>query len=163
LEDLMLHDHLTGLFNSFYLKEFFKQEQEAGKQYSLLYVDLDRFKEVNDDYGHDIGDELLKKVASLFKKTAPNDSVVARIGGDEFVFLIPVSSVEMIEAKKVTADLFELLTTQTIEIEGKQLSISASIGMTYAYPGKQLKEIMKEADMAMYVAKGNGRSQLQVH
>ncbi len=163
LEDLMLHDHLTGLFNSFYLKEFFKQEKEAGKQYSLLYVDLDRFKEVNDEYGHDVGDELLKKIASLFKKTAPNDSVVARIGGDEFVFLIPVSSVEMIEAKKVTADLFELLKTQTIEIEGKQLSISASIGMTYAHPDKQLKEIMKEADTAMYVAKGNGRSQLQVH
>lgn len=163
LEDLMLHDHLTGLFNSFYLKEFFKQEKEAGKQYSLLYVDLDRFKEVNDEYGHDVGDELLKKIASLFKKTAPNDSVVARIGGDEFVFLIPVSSEEMIEAKKVTADLFELLKTQTIEIEGKQLSISASIGMTYAHPDKQLKEIMKEADTAMYVAKGNGRSQLQVH
>ena len=69
----------------------------------------------------------------------------------------------MIEAKNVAADLFDLLTTQTIEIEGNHLSISASIGMTYAYPGKQLKEIMKEADMAMYAAKGNGRSQLQVH
>lgn len=163
LEDLMLHDHLTGLYNSFYLKEFFKQDKEAGKQYSLLYVDLDRFKEVNDEYGHDIGDELLKKVASLFKKTAPKDSVVARIGGDEFVFLIPVSSIEMSEAKKVASELFELMTTQTIEVEGNHLSISASIGMTYALPGKQLKELMKEADMAMYAAKENGRSQLQVH
>jgi diguanylate cyclase (GGDEF)-like protein len=161
LENLMLHDHLTGLNNGFYLTEFFNQTSKAEQQYSLLYVDLDRFKEVNDMYGHDIGDELLKKVASLFKNNVPEDSVVVRIGGDEFVFLIPVSTIEMIEAREFSEYLYNLLTTKAIEVEGYQLFISASIGMTFVDPNKTLKEIMKEADIAMYTAKRNSRTELQ--
>lgn len=163
LEDLTLHDHLTGLHNSRYLKTFFEQKRESDKEYSLLYVDLDHFKHVNDNFGHDVGDELLKKIASLFKKIIPTNSVVTRIGGDEFVFLIPVTSKEMIESREVALQIIDALTTHPIEVEGQGLTISASVGMTYIEPGKSLKMLMKEADNAMYQAKRSGRNNLSVH
>lgn len=163
LEDQLLHDHLTGLSNSQYLKVFFEQIKEENLQYSLLYVDLDHFKYVNDEYGHDIGDKLLKKIASLFLKIVPKDSVVARIGGDEFIFLIPVSSNEMLESSETAFRINGALSTNPIEVDGHKLAISASVGMTYAASGKSLRVLMKEADTAMYKAKRNGRSHLIVH
>jgi len=163
LEDQLLHDHLTGLSNSQYLKVFFEQIKEENLQYSLLYVDLDHFKYVNDEFGHDIGDKLLKKIASLFTKIVPEDSVVARIGGDEFIFLIPVSSNEMLESSETAFRINGALSTNPIEVDGHKLTISASVGMTYAASGKSLRVLMKEADTAMYKAKRNGRSHLIVH
>ncbi|MFX3674754.1 MAG: diguanylate cyclase domain-containing protein [Paenisporosarcina sp.] len=163
LEDQLHHDHLTGLYNSQYLKAFFERMKEESLQYSLLYVDLDRFKDVNDHYGHDMGDELLKKIASLFTKLVTKDSVVARIGGDEFVFLIPVSSKEMKESSETAFRIICALTTNPIEVEGQELTISASIGMTYVEPGKPLKVLLKEADSVMYEAKRNGRNNINVH
>ncbi len=163
LENLMLHDHLTGLYNSRYLKTFFELNKEIGLQYSLLYVDLDHFKDVNDNFGHDMGDELLKKIASLFKGIVPNDSVVTRVGGDEFVLLIPVSSNEMVESRKSACQIIDVLTSNSIEVDGQEIPISASVGITYVESGKSLKVLMKEADNAMYQAKRNGRNNLIVH
>lgn len=163
LEDLMVHDHLTGLYNSQYLAGFFEQNKENEQQYGLLYVDLDHFKEVNDEFGHDMGDELLKNIANLFKKLTPPNSVVARIGGDEFVILIPVSSREMIESHKTSLSIINELKLNPVVVNGSQLFISASVGMTYAESGKDLKVLLNEADMAMYEAKRNGRSKLSVH
>lgn len=163
LEDLTLHDHLTGLPNGRYLKSFYEQNKDNDIEYSLLYVDLDHFKHVNDNFGHDMGDELLKRIASLFKKIIPVNSVVTRIGGDEFVFLIPVSSKEMVESKEIALQILDALTKQPIEVEGQGLTISASVGMTYIESGKSLKTLMKEADNAMYEAKRAGRNNLSVH
>ena len=163
LEDLMVHDHLTGLYNNFYLREFFQQEMNEGKAYNLLYIDLDNFKEVNDQYGHHIGDELLKKVAALFKKLVPNNSVSVRIGGDEFVILIPVVSNEMNEPLETANHILKALTDDKIEVNELILHITASIGMTFAEPGKELEILLKEADSAMYQAKSNGRNKLKIH
>lgn len=163
LEDLMVHDYLTGLYNSLYLKGFFEQYREDGQAYSLLYVDLDHFKEVNDEFGHDMGDELLRNVSLLFKNVVPPSSVVARIGGDEFVLLIPVSSSEMLESKKTVSHLMSALLSNPMKIQGRELSVSASIGMTFVEPGKSLQVLIKEADTAMYEAKHNGRSRLKVY
>lgn len=163
LEDLTLHDHLTGLYNGRYLKSFYEQNKDNNMEYSLLYVDLDHFKHVNDNFGHDMGDELLKRIASLFRKIIPANSVVTRIGGDEFVFLIPVSSKEMVESREIALQIINALTKQPIEVEGQDLTISASVGMTYIERGKSLKTVMKEADNAMYKAKRDGRNNLSVH
>jgi diguanylate cyclase (GGDEF)-like protein len=163
LEDLMVHDYLTGLYNSQYLNGFFDQNKEDGQQYSLLYVDLDHFKEVNDEFGHDMGDELLKTIASLFKKLSPPNSVVSRIGGDEFALLIPVSSRDMNESNEIALYIISELNSKPLNVNGHDFLISASVGMTYAEPGKDLKVLLNEADMAMYEAKRNGRSTLRVH
>lgn len=163
LEDIMVHDYLTGLYNTQYLAGFFEQNQEDEQQFGLLYVDLDHFKEVNDEYGHDMGDELLKNIANVFKKLTPPNSVVARIGGDEFVILIPVSSKEMIESYNTSLAIINELKLNPIEVNGNSLHITASVGMTYAEPGKDLKILLNEADMAMYEAKRNGRSKMSVH
>ena len=150
LEDLMVHDYLTGLHNSLYLKGFFEQSRDDGQAYSLLYVDLDHFKEVNDEFGHDMGDELLRNVSRLFKNLVPPSSVVARIGGDEFVLLIPVSSSEMVESKKTVSLIMSALLSNPMKVPGRELTVSASIGMTFVEPGKSLQVLIKEADMAMY-------------
>jgi diguanylate cyclase (GGDEF)-like protein len=163
LEDLMVHDYLTGLYNAQYLAGFFEQNKEVEQQYGLLYVDLDHFKEVNDEYGHDMGDELLKNIANLFKKLTPPNSLVARIGGDEFVILIPVSSREMIESHKTSLVIINELKLNPIEVNGHNLYVTASVGMTYAESGKDLKILLNEADMAMYEAKRNGRSKISIH
>jgi diguanylate cyclase (GGDEF)-like protein len=163
LENLMVHDYLTGLYNIHYLPGFFEQNNVDEQQYGLLYVDLDHFKEVNDEYGHDMGDELLKNIANLFKKLTPSNSVVARIGGDEFVILIPVSSKEMIESHKTALAIINELKLNPIEVNGHNLFVTASVGMTHAESGKDLKELLNEADMAMYDAKRNGRSKMSIH
>lgn len=163
LEDLMVHDHLTGLYNRYYLQEFFTQKKNENQQYSLLYIDLDNFKEVNDQYGHDIGDILLKKVAELFKQHLPENSVAARIGGDEFVLLIPVTTLEMKESMEFVKKIIHSFTYDKMDVAGYLLTITTSIGVTFAEPGNELEDLVKEADQAMYMAKNNGRNTLEIH
>ena len=163
LEDLVVHDYLTELYNGHYLTVFFEQNIGDGQQYSLLYVDIDHFKKVNDEYGHDTGDELLKKVASLFKKLAPQDSVIARIGGDEFALLIPVSSRDMKASIETALQIISEIKSNPIKVKDQQFFISVSVGMTYVEYGKPLKVLVNEADMGMYDAKRNGGSILRVH
>lgn len=161
LENLMMKDHLTDLYNSFYLKGIFDHYDSVNNPYSLLYIDLDHFKDVNDNYGHDMGDQLLREVATIFKRLVPEKSVVARIGGDEFVLLIPTTTKEMTEAIDVGKQVIETLNTTSINIDGHELHISASIGVTFVEPGKNLKVLMNEADVAMYHAKRSGRGNLK--
>jgi diguanylate cyclase (GGDEF)-like protein len=110
-----------------------------------------------------MGDELLKTIASLLKKLSPQSSVVSRIGGDEFALLIPVTSREMKESNEIAQSIISALNSQPLNVNGHDFLISASVGMTYAEPGKDIKVLLNEADMAMYEAKRNGRSTLRVH
>ncbi len=167
LEDQMLHDHLTGLYNPLFIRGFFEQSMMdnvmKNQQFSLLYVDLDHFKQINDTFGHDIGDQLLKRVAAMLVEQSPQNSIVARIGGDEFVLFVPVSSWEMFESTETALRLINTFNRMPFEIDGHVISISASVGMTYMEPGKELQVLLKEADMAMYDTKRNGRNSFKVY
>ncbi|PSL40970.1 diguanylate cyclase (GGDEF)-like protein [Planomicrobium soli] len=163
LEDMMVRDSLTGLHNRAYLVGHFDRNNGEEHKSALLYVDLDRFKMVNDQYGHEAGDELLKKVATVFQELAPSGSVIARIGGDEFVLLVPVTTEEMEEAKRTASQILNELSGQPVKVRDWELSISASVGMTFAEPGKDLEELLNEADRAMYQAKREGRNTVRYH
>ncbi|AYC28874.1 sensor domain-containing diguanylate cyclase [Paenisporosarcina cavernae] len=163
LEEMMVHDHLTGLYNSFFLKAFFEEQKASCPNYAVLYIDLDNFKEVNDTYGHDMGDRLLTQVARIFQKVAPKDSITARIGGDEFVLLIPLVENDLTQAEKAATTLLQKLTVEPVIVEGIPFLISASIGVTLLDASKELRHLIKEADEAMYAAKRSGRGRIESH
>lgn len=158
---LALYDALTGLPNRKLIHErltlaIVKARRDHGKL-ALLFIDLDKFKPVNDEYGHAIGDLLLKEVATRLQHCMRASDTVARIGGDEFVALLEEIDGREGAAKAANKILHAL--TQPFEISGHQLEIAGSIGVAiYPQNGESENALMKSADMAMYDAKNSGRS-----
>ncbi len=159
LNHLALHDPLTGLVNRKLfvdrLSRLFNEYDRYQHGFSLVYIDLDRFKPINDTYGHEAGDFLLKKVAQFIHEVVRNTDTAARLGGDEFAVILP----EISEAKAfhVAHKLVQNL-TRTLSWRGHSITISPSLGLT-CYPSKatNVHEFMREADMALYRAKESGR------
>lgn len=155
------YDSLTQLPNRELLKERLKTalaraRRQAGRM-ALLYVDLDRFKQVNDTYGHAVGDMLLQAVASRLKGCVRESDTVARIGGDEFVILL--DSVQHAEDASTVADKVRQVLNDPLRLDGHQLSIRPSIGIgLYPEHGQDEKQLIKHADEAMYAAKRAQRS-----
>lgn len=157
------YDPLTGLPNRNLFKELLDQEikksQRSKKPLSLLLMDLDHFKDINDTLGHDRGDELLREVASRIKSCAGQNDIVARLGGDEFAVIASncgdAGSVEII-AQKITRELDRPLKFKQNRAD---YYISTSTGIVF-YPrdGIDRKSLMKHADQAMYAAKLGGRN-----
>ncbi|MGZ4761183.1 MAG: putative bifunctional diguanylate cyclase/phosphodiesterase [Ilumatobacteraceae bacterium] len=154
-----LHDALTGLPNRTLLAERFEQALDAGRRdnhsSALLLVDLDRFKEVNDTLGHDVGDKLLTLIGPRLATVVPEIATIARLGGDEFAVLLPhVDGLTM--AIDVAAEVNHALSTP-FEVEGIDLSVEASIGVVMSgIHGGDAASLIQHADVAMYVAKDQG-------
>ena len=126
-------------------------------QLALLFVDIDRFKPINDMLGHAIGDLLLKEIADRIRLAVRGSDIPARIGGDEFVVLLPVISQR--EDALTVAEKIRVSIMKPFAIEGHQLAVSASIGIAiFPDDGSELIELAKHADKAMYVAKEQGRN-----
>lgn len=164
LRNIALHDKLTGLPNRFLLDDRLEQAvYRAGRnggRFALLFVDLDRFKPVNDSFGHRIGDELLKSVAQRLKDCVRKGDTVARTGGDEFVIVLNEMG-KSADAASVSGKVLEAL-TRPFHIEGNELGISCSIGISvFPEDGGDITTLMINADKAMYHAKKTGRSNFQ--
>jgi diguanylate cyclase (GGDEF)-like protein/PAS domain S-box-containing protein len=159
------HDALTGLMNRVAFEAATKSalgKTGAGNHYALLYIDLDRFKVVNDTLGHAAGDTLLKVVAAMMSETLPASAIVARLGGDEFAALIP--SVNLGEASKVADALIANVRTIRLPWDGKLQDIGASIGIAALDdPNLTFSEAMGRADDACYSAKAKGRNRSAVY
>jgi len=153
------HDELTGLPNRYLLIDRLEHAIKSAERHktplALLFLDLDRFKIINDTLGHDVGDKLLKAVAGRLKSVARNSDTIARIGGDEFVILLEdISSPE--NCKTVAQKIIELLTTP-FEVSSQPVHISTSVGISlYPNDGKQWQVLLKNADISMYHAKACG-------
>lgn len=164
LQYLANHDSLTNLPNrmSIYdkLNKILIKASEDDKIISVMMLDLDRFKEVNDTFGHNNGDKLLKEVANRLKAVLYNKDLVARLGGDEFIIVLcEVKKLQEIEfiANKVLNALSEY-----ILIDNNELNITCSIGISmYPSDGKDVETLIKNADLAMYCAKSLGRNNYQ--
>lgn len=161
LRNIALYDNLTGLPNRLLLDDRVEQAilhaNRSGKHCGLMFVDLDRFKPVNDTFGHAVGDELLKAVAGRMKHNLRKGDTVARTGGDEFIVVLSELD-EIGDAGVVGAKLLADL-SRPFGIEGNVLNISCSIGISvYPEHGANLKELMSRADVAMYQAKKAGRN-----
>lgn len=166
LNYLAYHDSLTGLPNRALFQDRFRhaidKARRSRRKVAVLFLDLDQFKRVNDSLGHNIGDQLLLKVAERLRCCAREEDTLARLGGDEFVLLLEevtqVSTVGIV-ANKVLSAL-----SQTFEIGGFQLYSAASIGICiYPDNGESVEELMRCADIAMYRAKECGRNNLQFY
>jgi len=158
---MALHDPLTGLPNRALLEDRLAQAiAQAGrnrKRAAVLMFDLDRFKSINDSFGHHIGDRLLESMAVRLKECLRKSDTIARMGGDEFVIAIPtISTTEEVEliATKVLTTLAE-----PFEIGGHRLQVSASIGIClHSQDGETPELLLQYADAAMYEAKRRGRN-----
>lgn len=150
------HDKLTGLANrKFFVEEFKKIKAKSDKSKSkaaIIFIDIDKFKEINDNYGHDVGDKVLEKIAGRMKNSLKENDRLARMGGDEFVLaLSDLSSRE--DAVKIIQRLINNF-KDPLSIDGEKIDISLSAGISF-YPddGQKLEELIKNADYAMYQAK----------
>lgn len=160
------HDELTGIPNrSLFidrLTQVIKREQHLGEKLSaVLFIDLDRFKYINDTMGHEFGDAVLKNVAQILLNNVRPIDTVARLGGDEFTVLL--DSVENIEEAMQIAKRLLLNLNQSYEINGKDVFIASSIGLTVVGSSSiSAQNILRNADLAMYEAKSTGKSRLAI-
>ncbi len=166
LRHMAYHDPLTGLANRNKLEQSLNHIVAAARRhqqgFALLFLDLDRLKNINDTIGHDAGDLLLQIIAERLRNTVRTTDMVARLGGDEFVLLInDVKKTESVAqiAQKILDNVLQVIT-----IKGKELYITTSIGISiYPYDGQTIQALMKNADLALYRAKEHGRNNYQFY
>ncbi|QKE62012.1 diguanylate cyclase [Aquipseudomonas campi] len=161
LEHLARHDPLTGLPNR---RVFFERLEHAlansrrsGKQLAVLFVDLDHFKQLNDNLGHSLGDHVLQAVAHLLRSATRESDTVARLGGDEFVILFEVveDPQHIVTILDKLHDRFQL----SMLIDGHEVKVQASMGVSlFPRDGDDIEALVQQADRAMYAAKNAGRN-----
>lgn len=165
LESLALHDTLTGLPNRRLLMDRLSLAIAHANRHSgtmaVLYLDLDGFKQVNDTFGHDVGDALLCMVADRLVGTVRKMDTVARIGGDEFVIVLA----ELSESDDVAKLVSKVIAAVSLpyRIQGNSVGISASVGVSiYPTHGQDVETLMKCADLALYEAKHSGKNDYRI-
>ena len=163
-------DPLTGVFNRRYLQAQATIEISRARRQNhpiaLIAIDIDHFKHINDEYGHDVGDEILKNFTQIVSDQLRQEDLLCRVGGEEFAVLLPNTAIEQAQqvAERIRASIEEA--TTTVEYEGSQqaLNITASLGVTSVRDQeKSLKSALKRADIGLYEAKENGRNQIIIH
>jgi diguanylate cyclase len=158
-----LYDALTGLPNRVLLDErliqAMRRSERSGKPFAVMFVDLDRFKPVNDTYGHEVGDQLLRAVSERMQACVRGEDTVARSGGDEFI-VVMAELARGLDAGIVGEKILKEL-ARRFEVGSHRLDIGASIGISvYPDDARDVKTLLLHADAAMYHAKHAGRSQL---
>jgi diguanylate cyclase (GGDEF)-like protein/PAS domain S-box-containing protein len=160
LNYLATHDSLTGLFNRHYSEEHLKKiilDLQYAQTHALIYIDLDHFKIINDTFGHQQGDDLLKEMSQLILKKTRKTDIVCRLGGDEFaIFLHKVTPQKALQTAQ---SIQNVISDFSFLIHEQRINLGCSIGITMI-DGTLVKidEYFKRADIALYVAKGRGRN-----
>jgi len=164
LRHLAYHDALTGLYNRNSLErkaqEILTNASRHEHGFALIFLDLDRFKNINDTMGHDAGDSLLQIVAQRLKNKIRTTDIIARVGGDEFVLILS----ELNQVDKISNVIRNILAhlLQPISIKGHEIYVTTSIGISvYPYDGIDVQTLMKNADLALYRSKELGRNNFQ--
>jgi diguanylate cyclase (GGDEF)-like protein/PAS domain S-box-containing protein len=159
-------DPLTGLLNRRGMTDILVQQaqrwRDGESQGAVLFLDIDRFKHINDTLGHDVGDQLLKVFAERLRGVIRSSDTLARLGGDEFVILLSAPDAEEI-ARRVAQNVLERV-RQPVSLNGRETAISTSIGIAVVKPNDTAgdDEILKQADTALYEAKAAGRDRYAV-
>jgi diguanylate cyclase (GGDEF)-like protein/PAS domain S-box-containing protein len=165
LDHLAHHDQLTGLPNRLYLAanlpDAIEEAKRTGVMLAVLFLDLDRFKHINDSRGHETGDKLLKAVSQRLRATMRNEDVVVRMGGDEFIVVLRnVRSTDQVN--EAASRITEAMAVPVI-VDGRPLVTTASIGVSlYPRDGADMGELLRHSDTAMYQAKDRGRNNFQL-
>jgi len=165
LDHLAHHDQLTGLPNRLYLAAHLPgaidEARRANSVLAVLFLDLDRFKHINDSRGHETGDRLLKAVAERIRGTVRSEDVVVRMGGDEFIVVL--RSVRNAEQVNDAAVRINDALSAPVLVDGRPLVTTVSIGVSlYPRDGTDMGELLRHSDTAMYQAKDRGRNNFQL-
>jgi diguanylate cyclase (GGDEF)-like protein len=165
LDHLAHHDHLTGLPNRLYLAAHLpgaiEEAKKDGEVLAVLFLDLDRFKHVNDSRGHETGDKLLKTVAQRIRSTMRVEDLVVRMGGDEFI--VVMKGVRNTQQVSDAAARINHALSAPMVVDGRTLVTTVSIGVAlYPGDGADMGELLRHSDTAMYQAKDRGRNNCQL-
>jgi diguanylate cyclase (GGDEF)-like protein len=164
IKDMAIYDTLTNVHNRRYFDERIGAETQksflSGTPLSLVMVDIDYFKNVNDTYGHTEGDKVLCKIASLLKNSVRKDDTVARYGGEEFVLILPGAKLEV--TSMIAERIRRLVETTLFEVGQTQIHLTISLGISNlpSHRARSEEELIKMADHALYNAKGGGRNRV---
>jgi diguanylate cyclase (GGDEF)-like protein len=169
LEERSRRDGLTGLYNRVYLDAFLQQEfnraREHGWPLSVAFIDMDHFKSINDNYGHQVGDDVLKAAGALIENTIRESDLAARYGGEEFVVVLP--GVPATLAERAGARLLKSFREHEFSLpDGSVVRVTASLGLASLGPvekHREVAELLRDADAAVYAAKRAGRDRLMLH
>jgi diguanylate cyclase (GGDEF)-like protein len=163
LRHLADHDSLTGLLNRRRFEAEVDRQLSHGRRYghqgAVVLLDVDRFKQINDTYGHGVGDRLIVSVAAALRSRLRDSDTIARLGGDEFAVLLP--EVDRTAAEAVARELVATIARQTMCVEGNELprvTISVGVAPFGPHDGYDRKTLIVVADMAMYRVKEAGRN-----
>lgn len=161
LTRMALTDSLTGLSNRTAMNQILHKEysrfERHNHRFGIIMLDIDHFKSVNDNHGHDTGDEVLKKLARIFENAIRNSDFIARWGGEEF--LICCTTIEEADLLPIAETIRQLVASTEFDSVGQ---ITASLGCAAIVKGEGIGELIKRADIALYEAKNNGRNQTVV-
>lgn len=162
LERLALFDQLTQLPNRRYIDTFLENQmrdfQALGIPFGVLMMDLDFFKSVNDDYGHDVGDAVLKMVANTFLGAVRRNDFIGRWGGEEFVAIL--RGVTHLEMRAIAEKVCKLVSRSSLDRDGSRIHMTISIGATLADCEDTPATLIQRADRALYMSKNNGRNRV---
>ncbi len=157
------HDSLTGLPNRNMFGRYLNKRlnSEETKEFAVLFLDLDRFKSINDTKGHTVGDQMLKEVADRLKTVVSKSGMVSRQGGDEFIILLENMGKDQV--KEIGNRILSAF-SQPIPLRNEDFFITPSIGISlYPKDGEDQDTLIKHADTAMYLAKEKGKNNLQFY
>jgi diguanylate cyclase (GGDEF)-like protein len=163
LKELATVDGMTGLFNRrhfFSLAEIeWARYQRHWRPMSLLMIDIDQFKSINDQFGHDVGDHIIIRIADICREEKRKSDVVARFGGEEFLLLLPETDLD--EAQSVAERLRRVVEMREFSIASRAITTTISIGVAQANPYMEtLFDLIKLTDRALYAAKNGGRNRV---
>lgn len=160
MRDIATRDTLTGLYNRYHLNEIspglIADSHESGEKLSLIVLDADRFKKINDTFGHKTGDQVLQQIARKLQGVCRADDLVARVGGEEFIVILPGMQMSDAEGRA------ELVRQQIEDLKPCGIRVTASIGVAELAQEESYDELFQRADRAMYNAKTNGRNRVEV-
>jgi len=164
IKNIAIYDTLTGLYNRRYFEEKLGVDAQksfhGGTPLSLVMVDLDHFKKVNDAFGHTEGDQVLCKISSLLKNSVRKKDTVARYGGEEFILILPEAGLE--ESFVIAERIRRLVERTSFEVGQAQVNLTVSMGISHfpSHRAKSKEELIKMADRALYDAKRGGRNKV---
>lgn len=167
LEELAYEDGLTKLANRFFLDQYlgglFAKAKDSGAVFTIMMIDIDFFKKVNDSYGHDVGDRVLVQIAKYLTDIFRTADFIARYGGEEFIAVLPRT--DLAQAGILAARLQEQFRSSPICVTNElKIPITVSIGMSQLKPDDtNAEQLIKRSDMALYQAKNNGRNRTEVY
>lgn len=164
LNNLAMLDELTQIPNRRYIENTIKiklNEYSLNRvSFGLIFIDIDNFKHINDNYGHDVGDIVLKAISKTFLNNLRGDDVIGRWGGDEFIAAF--SRIDAKDLEKIAEKLKMLVENTILEIKNKKLKVTISIGGTLVTPEDNLNTLIKKSDNLLYKSKKNGKNCISI-